>query len=197
MKKTLLFCLGESCSGKSYFIKNTLPDGLFYNLRSATTRPMRQGESEGKPYFFRNEDFFLTEPMCTKLWVNQQFWTPDIPKWLYGVPEFEVINNLGQNLVYDVIQPKYARQLIDWFEKKGLHREYNYKVAYFLASANNLDIAAGRANMPNDTDVRRTNTCTPYDFLAAGLDIDYLLKPMDNMYNPRLTAHIKRLQKQK
>lgn len=197
MKKTLLFCLGESGSGKSYYIKNTLPNGLFYNLRSATTRPMRQGESEGKPYFFRDEEYFLTEPMCTRLWVNEQFWKPGVPKWLYGIPEIEVKSNLGKNLVYDVIQPKYARQLIDWFKVNGLNKEYNFKTVYFLSPANNLDIAAGRANMPNDTDVRRINTCAPNDFLEAGLDIDYILKPIENIYNLRLSAHIKRLQRQK
>lgn len=197
MKKTLLFCLGESGSGKSYFIKNTLPKGLFYNLRSATTRPMRAGESDGAPYFFRDEKYFLTEPMCTNLWVNEQFWQPGIPKWLYGVPEFEVKNNLGKNLIYDVIEPKYARQLIDWFKAHKLLSEYNFKTAYFLSPAHNLEIAAGRANMPNDIDVRRQNTCTPYDFLRAGLDIDYILKPIENIYNPRLIAHIKHLQRQK
>ena len=58
MKKPLLLCTGLSGSGKTYFIKNTLPDGLFYSLRSATTRPMRVGESNGNPYFFVTEDEF-------------------------------------------------------------------------------------------------------------------------------------------
>jgi hypothetical protein len=99
--------------------------------------------------------------------------------------------------VYDVIEPKYAKQLIDWFKSHGLSQQYNFRVAYFLPPENNLEIAANRANMPNDIDVRKTNTCTPYDFLNAGLDIDYILKPIENLYNPRLMAHIKRLQKQK
>ena len=86
-KNTLLFCNGLSGSGKTYFIQNTLPQGLFYNLRSATTRPMREGESEGKPYFFRNEEYFDNTPLVTRLWVNKNFWTPGTPKWMYGVPE--------------------------------------------------------------------------------------------------------------
>lgn len=197
MKKTLLLCLGESGSGKSYFIKNTLPNGLFYNLRSATTRSMRTGESDGAPYFFRDEEYFYNQPLCTRLWVNKHFWKPGMPKWLYGVPEFEVKNNLGKNLIYDVIEPQYAKQLIDWFKQNNLTSEYNYRIAYFLSPENNFDIAAKRANMPNDLEVRKQNTCQPLDFLEAGLDIDYMLKPIDNLYNPRLDAHIKYLQKQK
>lgn len=195
MKNTLLFCTGLSGSGKSYFVKNTLPENLFYNLRSATTRPMRDGESDGNPYFFRDEEYFDSASLATRLWVNEAFWQPGTPKWLYGVPVDEIRAHLGQNLIYDVIQPKYARQMIDWFNKNNLARHYNYRVAYFLAPENNLETARKRANMPNDMDVRRTNTCDPIDFLNAGLDIDYILKPIDNILNQRLMAHISHLQK--
>lgn len=197
MKKTLLFCNGLSGSGKSYFVQKTLPQGLFYNLRSATTRPMRDGESEGNPYFFRDEKYFDSEPLATRLWVNETLWTPGTPKWMYGVPEFEVYDHLGQNLIYDVIQPRYTRQLIDWFKKNGLDSEYNFRIAYFLPPENSAQTVKQRANMPNDTDVRRINTCDPIDFLDAGLDIDYILQPIKNKYNPRLMAHIQRLARQK
>ena len=196
-KKTLLICNGLSGSGKTYFIQNNLPTGLFHSLRSATTRPMRDGESEGKPYFFRDEAYFETERLATHLWVNEQFWTPGTPKWLYGIPETEIAQHLGQNLIYDVIEPRYSRQLIDWFNEHKLHRHYNIRVAYFLPPENNFDIVSKRANMPNDTDVRRTNTCDPIDFLNAGIDPDYILMPRSGLYNPRMTAHIKRLQKNK
>lgn len=197
MKKTLLFCNGLSGAGKTYFIQNTLPDGLFYNLRSATTRPMRPGESEGLPYFFRDEAYFDTAPLATRLWVNRDFWTPGTPKWMYGIPEFEIYENLGKNLIYDVIQPCYTRQLIDWFKSHGLDCEYNFRVAYFLSPEQNLETARARANMPNDADVRQTNTCDPIDFLKAGIDPDYILMPRLGLYNSRLAAHINRLQHNK
>ena len=193
MKNTVLFCTGLSGSGKSYFAKNTLPSGLFYNLRSLTTRPMRQGESDGNPYFFVDETEFERARLVTRLWVNEAFWAPGKPKWLYGVPESEVLANLNRNLLYDVIQPKYARQMIDWFCAHGLDAAYNFRVAYFLAPENNFDTASRRANMPNDAAVRQTNTCNPEDFLNANLEIDYLLKPIDGMYSQKLSRHIRRL----
>lgn len=196
-KNTLLFCNGLSGSGKTYFIQNTLPQGLFYNLRSATTRPMRDGESEGQPYFFRDEEYFDNTPLVTRLWVNKNFWTPGTPKWLYGVPEQEVREHLGQNLIYDVIEPQYTRQMIDWFNKNGLSRHYNFRIAYFLSPEQNLETARKRANMPNDADVRRTNTCDPIDFLNAGLDPDYILMPRSGLYNPRLTRHIAELSRKR
>ena len=197
MKNTLLLCNGLSGSGKTYFIQNNLPTGLFYNLRSATTRPMRNGESEGNPYFFRDETYFETAQLATRLWFNERIWTPGTPKWLYGIPEEEIVSHLGQNLIYDVIEPQYSRQLINWFHKNKLHRHYNIRVAYFLPPENNFDIVSKRANMPNDTEGRRTNTCDPIDFVNAGIDPDYILMPRSGLYNPRLDMHIKRLQKSK
>ncbi len=196
-KNTLLLCTGLSGSGKTYFVKNTMPDGLFYSLRSATTRPMRDGESNGNPYFFVTEDEFNKMNLATHLWVNEAFWTPEKPKWMYGVPEFEITEHLGENMVYDVIQPRYAKQLIDWFKRNDLQKHYNFRIAYFLPPQNNMQTVAKRANMPDDIDVRRTNTCDPIDFLQAGLDIDYILQPRNNIYSPRMQAYIKRLQHQK
>ena len=196
-KKTLLFCNGLSGSGKTYFIQNTLPVGLFYNLRSATTRPMRDGETEGAPYFFRDESYFDATPLATLLWVNQKIWKPGDRKWMYGIPESEIYDHLGQNLIYDVIEPRYARQLKDWFKRHGLDAQYNFRVAYFLPPTHHMNTVKSRANMPNDTAVRTTNTCTSADFTRAGMRIDYIMRPIDGVYDPRFMAHIDQLQKQR
>ena len=197
MKKTLLFCNGISGSGKTYFIQNTLPAGLFYNLRSATTRPMRDGESEGNPYFFRDESYFDDAPLATRLWVNQHVWNPGEKKWLYGIPEQEVYDHLGQNLIYDVIEPRYARQLKDWFKRHGLDAHYDFRVAYFLPPTNHMNTVNSRANMPNDATVRKHNTCSPADFIRAQLTPDYILRPVDGIYDLFLSAHIDQLQAQR
>lgn len=190
MKNTVLFCTGLSGSGKSYFIKNTLPNGLFYNLKSATTRAMRDGEIDGREYYFRDEEYFTNMPLVTELWVNRDFWKPGDKKWMYGVPESEVMNNMGKNFTYDVIEPKYARQMIDWFNRHGLDSIYDYKVAWFLPPKNNFDIVARRANMPNDTAVRKQNTCDAGDFLDAGIWPDYILRPIMGQMDARLMQYI-------
>lgn len=193
MKKSILFCMGLSGSGKSYFIRNNLLQYGFYKLRSATTRPMRDGEVDGREYFFRDEQYFDITPMATYLWVNEQFWRQGTPKWLYGVPALEIATNITKNLVYDVIQPKYARQMIDWFIRHGLDSEYSFKTLYFLPPENNFEIAIRRANMPDDARVRTNNTCDPIDFLHANLDIDFLIKSNANekLLSPRLIEWLK------
>lgn len=190
MKNAVLFCAGLSGSGKSYFIKNTLPDGLFYNLKSATTRDMRAGEVEGREYYFRDEEYFNNTPLVTRLWVNRNFWKPGDRKWFYGVPESEVMQHLGQNFTYDVIEPKYIRQMIDWFNMHGLDSSYGYKIAWFVPPKNNFEIASARATMPNDIEVRRANTCNIEDFLEVGLRPDFVLCPIKGDVDPRLTQYI-------
>ncbi len=190
MKNTILFCTGLSGSGKTYFIKNTLPDGLFYNLKSATTRDMRPGEVEAREYYFRDEEYFYNTPLVTRLWVNRDFWKPGDKKWLYGVPESEVIKNLGRNFTYDVIEPQYVRQMIDWFNMHGLDSSYGYKIAWFLPPKNNFEIAAARATMPNDAAVRHTNTCNIEDFLDCDLRPDYILRPIMGQMDGRLIQYI-------
>lgn len=176
---TVLFCTGQSGTGKSYFIKNILPKGAFYNLRSATTRPMREGEADGREYFFRDEEYFETENFATKLFVNEQFWKPGMPKWLYGVPETEIITNWNKNFTYDVIQPRYVRQMIDWFDfvqkRCKLTPVYNFRIAWFIPANNNFQTAVARQNMPNDLDVRRANTCSLKDFEKEKLHIDHVV----------------------
>lgn len=176
MKNTFVFCTGQSGSGKSTFIKKFLSTEKFYNLKSATTRAMREYETEGREYYFRDEPYFETEKFATVLWVNEQFWLPGQQKWLYGVPEFEVFDNLGYNFTYDVIEPKYIRQMVDWFQKKGLVKYYDFKILWFQPFEHIENIVESRQNMPNDTKVRKQNTCETKDFEAAHLKPDFVIK---------------------
>ncbi|MBR5904276.1 MAG: hypothetical protein IKZ49_01950, partial [Alphaproteobacteria bacterium] len=174
-KKMILFCTGLSGSGKTYFIDNILPKDAFYNLKSATTRPMREGEKEGGKYYYRDEAYFDTEKFATHLWVNESLWKPGEPKWMYGVPEFEILNHLGQNFTYDVIEPKYVRQMINWFNKTKLNTDYDYRILWFIQTLNGADVVKQRQNMPNDLQVRKMNTCNLQDFDNANLAPDHIV----------------------
>ena len=191
MKRSLLCCIGESGSGKTTWINN-LPDGLFYNLRSYTTRTKRKEEKEGEKYFFVDETKFNSEKLVTKLWVNQDLWTPESgkPKWLYGVPEFEILNHIGENLIYDVIEPRYAQQMIDWINAQKFASDYNIKTAWFVPPVDD-DIIKKRANMPDDERVRTQNTCNIFDiFKSLGHKPDFILQTRCNNYDPDLVRYI-------
>ena len=195
MKNAVLFCTGLSGTGKSHFIKNYLSDVAFYNLKSATTRPMREGEQDGREYYFRDEKYFDNEKFATKLWVNKQFWKPGELKWLYGVSEQEIFYHLGYNFTYDVIQPRYVREMIDWFRKRNLTKYYDFKVLWFQPWQTIDNIVKERQNMPNDLKVRQTNTCNRKDFTEAHLVPDFTLlnSPQKQVINDGLKKYIQML----
>lgn len=190
MKRSLLFCVGNSGGGKTTFINN-LPEGLYYNLRSYTTRKKRVDDVDGVKYFFVDETEFNSQKFVTKLWVNEDIWSPDKPKWLYGVPEFEVYDNLGKNFVYDVIEPRYARQMMDWFQTRKLDTDYDIKLVWFVPPMGN-DIVIKRANMPDDKKVRDKNTCSIHDIFDAGFadGPDFILRPRCGNKNSHLLQYI-------
>ena len=191
-KKVLLFLNGESGTGKTFFKENIVPQGVFHNLVSATTRKKRAEEVDGVSYYFRDEKYFETEKFATHLFVNEDFWKAGEPKWLYGVPEFEIQNNLGKNLIYDVIQPRYTRELIDWCVQHHLDLFYDFYVAWFTTEiVDNIEIAKQRAVMSNDIAVRLKNTCNMEDFQAANIKPDFITRPRDNKPNIKLIDFVR------
>ncbi len=185
-KNILLFCNGLSGTGKTTFIENYAKPNGFHNLVSATTRKKRDGEIDGVSYYFRDEQYFDREKFATHLWVNELFWKPGDSKWLYGIPEFEIENNIGRDLIYDVIQPRYTRELMDWFMAHKLNDKYDFRVAWFTTTVDNFETAQQRAVMKNDMAVRRTNTCNTADFKNAHVNIDYITMPRDDKPNQHL-----------
>jgi len=193
-KKILLFCNGLSGTGKTTFINRyAVPNG-FHNLISATTRDKRDGEVDGVSYYFRDEAYFDREKFATYLWVNEILWKPGDKKWLYGIPEFEIMNHIDENLIYDVIQPRYTRDLMNWFIAHNLQKQYVFRVAYFTTYQKNIiETIEKRASMKNDITVRRTNTCNMDDFSNAGVGIDFITRPRDEMPNINLIRLVERV----
>jgi hypothetical protein len=175
-KSTLLFLTGYSYSGKGYLAEKIILENSFYKLLSAASRKMRPGEKDGVEYMFRDEKFFDENTFATKIWADEDYWQPGDPKQLYGVTEKELFVNLGRNLIYDVIEPRYVRQMIDWFKKNKLDCLYDFKIAYLLPVDDYLTKASERATMPHDGKLRKTNTCEPIDFLRAGIHPDWFVK---------------------
>ncbi len=194
MRPKLICCIGESGSGKGYFIQNNLLKYGFYKLISATTREKRIHELNGRDYYFVDEDYFKDANLFTYLDVNKDIRKEGDKAWLYGVPSFEVLDNLGKNFVYDVIQPKYARQLINNFIKNNL--DYEFKTIFFIPP-DNKNIINSRANMKDDLQVRTKNTCCLFDCMEADIFPDFFVKSSfdKTIIDPRLIEYLESLNK--
>ena len=192
MRPKLICCIGESGSGKGYFIQNNLLKYGFYKLISATTREKRIHELNGRDYYFVDEDYFKDANLFTYLDVNKDIRKEGDKAWLYGVPSFEVLDNLGKNFVYDVIQPKYAKQLINNFIKNNL--DYEFKTIFFIPP-DNKNIINSRANMKDDLQVRTKNTSCLFDCMEADIFPDFFVKSSfdKTIIDPRLIEYLESL----
>ena len=82
----LLVITGGTCTGKDTLVKELLNTGKFKRLLSHTTRPMREGEQEGKDYFFHSTDKDITTPLCYKEYI-----VASGDKWKYWFEEADVL----------------------------------------------------------------------------------------------------------
>ena len=118
-QKKVVIIIGKSGSGKTS-IKNKLLEKdrtLFHNVINFTTRPQREGEKEGDPYFFCSEKdvvnlIFAQEVVeCTSFneWlygtfynafspklINIGVWNPESAEILNDEEEFDCLNVLIQ-----------------------------------------------------------------------------------------------------
>ncbi|MBE8221413.1 MAG: guanylate kinase [Bdellovibrionales bacterium] len=87
MKKHFFLIVGPSGVGKTSLIKRLLLDfpGKIYDTITCTTRSMRPGEKEGKPYYFMTEDKFM------QLTKDEYFaeWAV-VHGYKYGTPKSEL-----------------------------------------------------------------------------------------------------------
>ncbi len=101
MKGKLIIFSAPSGSGKTTIVKHLLSKnfGLEFSV-SATSRPPRRTEIDGKDYYFLSEDEFR------KRIENEEFleWEEVYPGRFYGTLKSEVerIRNKGSHVVFDV-----------------------------------------------------------------------------------------------
>ncbi|MDR2685673.1 MAG: hypothetical protein LBB23_02765 [Rickettsiales bacterium] len=171
-QNTIIFLTGLSGSGKGYFFEQFMPLNAFYKLKQMTSRDQRKGEKNGVHYYFSSEQEIEKTKLATRLFVNEKIWKPGDRKWLYGVPESEMYSHQGQNLVYEIIEPRYARMMMDWMDEHDFN--YHNMILHFESPAEHITaVQESRANMPNDLEIRRTNTSNIADFEAVNLQPTY------------------------
>lgn len=173
-RKQLWFLTGASGSGKGHFRDHFLPSYIFYFLRSMTTRAMREGEVEGKHYFFVDVPTLHKTPKATYLEITKD--------WLYAVPESEILNHTDRHLIYYVNQPEYIRQMIDWC--KNHHLDYDFKILYFLPKGEDSEIASlmkkrnrGESQHSIETRLKRDTSLESYE--KYDVVPDYILNNWD------------------
>ncbi len=112
--RTILTLTGPSCSGKST-LEKMLKQAGFENVISTTTRPMREGEVDGKSYYFISKSEFkrlaAMDAFVETVEFNGNF---------YGVGAQEVERVFAMNRpVVVVVEPEGLRQIREYANKNG------------------------------------------------------------------------------
>lgn len=137
--------IGESGAGKDHFLKRSIDKG-FTPIVSYTTRPMRDGEIDGREYFFMTDkefcelefqkpDFFLEKRKYHAIHNNKDV------IWTYGSPKV----NPNDNNYMTVLDVQGA---VDYIKAYGSE---NIEVIYIKASEN-LRIQRAVKRDPNGFD---------------------------------------------
>lgn len=127
----LLILAGKSASGKDTLLNELIKNQNFNPLVSTTTRPMREGENEGKEYFFVSKEQFFNMQRQNKFLEYRSYKTlvnnkSDI--WYYGMTKQNLDPDKNYAVILDLTGAKACKDYYKDFE--------NVKCVYIDASDN-------------------------------------------------------------
>lgn len=96
MKNTLFVFLGKSASGKDSIMKKFIEELHMIKVPEITTRPKREGEEEGKNYYFVTNEEFDKEVELGEI-RGATFYDTDKGIWKYGIRIEDLVDIVSEN----------------------------------------------------------------------------------------------------
>ena len=156
----LIIIAGKSGSGKDAVVNELCRRG-YKRIKTYTTRPMRQHESQGHPYYFISEKDFNKKRENGFFLEVKEFNTVK-GTWYYGSPKDEMLsskNNSENRLI--ILTP----QGIEDFIKALGNKKINMKIIYLRANSGTISKRLKRrGDDPNE--VQRRIEADEDDFVA-------------------------------
>lgn len=87
--KSIVCLLGKSASGKDFIMNKLVKEYGFKRVISHTTRPIRNGETNGKEYYFISLDKFLNMSLKDNFIECREYNTKQ-GLWYYGLSKHEI-----------------------------------------------------------------------------------------------------------
>lgn len=155
--------LGQSSSGKTTIeqaLLSQLPN--LKQLISTVTRPMRQGENQGNPYHFVQDDTFKTLIQTNDL-LEYTYYNTNKGLWFYGTSKSVNNINLANHDYIKVINPQGLRSLLH-----KVNREDVYVIYVSTSDKTRLLRSLTREENPDCKEICRRFTADAIDF--EGID---------------------------
>ena len=98
----IIVILGKCCAGKDTLARFMADNLGFKFIVSTTSRPMRDGESEGNPYHFISDEEFQRK-IANGDFIEYREYKTNGGNWHYGVEKSVVIDNECYVAVLDIV----------------------------------------------------------------------------------------------
>lgn len=118
----IVILCGPSASGKDTLMNNLVEKEHFGRIISTTTRPMREGEQNGREYHFVSEKEFLSDIENDRFLEYRSYQTlvADTPStWYYGCSkkDIDALDKTDTQVI--ILDPKGARDLIGYYGEEN------------------------------------------------------------------------------
>lgn len=156
----LIIIAGKSGSGKDAVVNELCRRG-YKRIKTYTTRPMRQHESQGNPYYFISEKEFK-EKESKGFFLETKEYNTIKGTWYYGSPRNELLsskNNSENRLI--ILTPSG----IEDFTKEPRSKKINAKIIYLRANSGTISKRLKRRG-DNPKEVERRIETDENDFVA-------------------------------
>lgn len=129
--KKILILTGKSGSGKDTVLNRLVDNYDFNRIISFTTRPMREGETNGKEYYFTSKEDFLGK-VCDKEMIDFRAYSTLVNNkrdiWYYGT--HKNLNNMKQYNNVVILDLEGAKSFVDYFGKDNCYIVYLNVIDY-------------------------------------------------------------------
>lgn len=109
-KNKIVVLLGESCSGKDSILNELVRRFGFNKAVSYTTRPIRDGEVDGKDYFFLDSNKTFNSMLDDGTMLEKTEYHTEIGKWMYGL-SLDSFTDRCTNIT--IVNPDGMRQMMN------------------------------------------------------------------------------------
>ena len=176
----------KSASGKDTIMKQLVAEGGFLPCVSHTTRPMREGEVEGREYYFIDQQDFIARKR-NREFVETRTYNTVQGQWFYGMSKDELNSKLEQGhiiMILDIVgllalqDSIYKDRIISFYIDVDLKTRIQRSLDRETLTIQNLDECVRRAKADEE------------DFEEAYEICDYIIKPESSYCGKRMILDI-------